>query len=151
MFRHLGIIAWIACGLSSVFAFAASDYPSRPIRLIIPFAAGGSTDLVARFVDTPFSQQTGHRLIVENKGGASSIVGTMNVVQAKPDGYTLLLTLSAYVINTVTYKRLPYDAFKDLLPVSLLASGPLVLVVHRSAGIRSVQQLIDEAKKVREN
>jgi tripartite-type tricarboxylate transporter receptor subunit TctC len=147
MFGRLGLLAWTGCCLFSSVAFAAGEYPNRPIRLIIPFAAGGSTDLVARFVDAPFSERTGHRLIIENKGGASSIIGTMSVVLAKPDGYTVLLTSSSYVINTVTYKHLPYDAFKDLMPVSLLASGPLVLVVHRSTGIQSVRQLIDEAKK----
>ena len=147
MFRRVGFVAWMACCFFGSFAVAASDYPSRPIRVIIPFAAGGSTDLVARFMESPFSARTGQRLIIENRGGASSITGTMSVVQAKPDGYTMLLTSSSYVVNTVTYKRLPYDAFKDLTPVSLLASGPLVLVAHPSTGIRSVRQLIDEARK----
>lgn len=104
MFRRLNRFAWIAF---SSFASAANDFPSRPIRVIIPFAAGGSTDLVARFMDPPFNERTGQRLIIENRGGASSILGTMNVVQARPDGYTVLLTSSSYVVNTVTYKRLP--------------------------------------------
>jgi tripartite-type tricarboxylate transporter receptor subunit TctC len=147
MFGRVHVFAWIACCLFGSPACAASDFPNRPIRVIIPFAAGGSTDFVARFMDTPFNERTGQRLIIENRGGASSILGTMNVVQAKPDGYTVLLTSSSYVVNTVTYKHLPYDAFKDLVPVSLLARGPLVLVVHRSTGIGSVAQLIDEARK----
>jgi tripartite-type tricarboxylate transporter receptor subunit TctC len=147
MFGRLAFVVSIAGCLLGSLASAAGQYPDRPIRVIIPFAAGGSTDLVARFIEPPFSARTGQRLIIENRGGASSITGTMNVVQAKPDGYTVLLTSSSYVVNTVTYKRLPYDAFSDLVPVSLLASGPLVLVAHASTGIRSIRQLIDEAKK----
>jgi tripartite-type tricarboxylate transporter receptor subunit TctC len=147
MLLRLDVVACTACLFFGSAALAAGDYPSRPVRAIIPFAAGGSTDLVARFIDAPFNARTGQRLVVENRGGASSITGTMNVVQAKPDGYTVLLTSSSYVVNTVMYKRLPYDAFADLMPVSLLASGPLVLVAHQSTGIRSVAQLIEEAKK----
>jgi len=137
-----GVVGVVTALLLTGTAAFAADYPSHPVRMIIPFGPGGSTDLVGRFIAPVFEQKTGQRLIIENKGGADSIIGTMEVVHAKPDGYTILLTSSSYVVNSVTHASIPYAPFKDLVPVSLLASGPLVLVVHKSLGVTTVPGLI---------
>jgi tripartite-type tricarboxylate transporter receptor subunit TctC len=129
-------------------AFAADKpYPSRPITLIVAFAPGGFTDAAARLLGNELSKQLGQSIIIENRAGAAGLIGTQTAARAVPDGYTLLLgTISTHAINVGLYKTLPYDPVKDFVPVSGVASGPLVLVVNPALGVKTVQELIDKAR-----
>ena len=134
-----------ACALLARRGFADS-YPSRPIRWIVPFPAGGTTDLVARLLAQWLSQRFGQQVIVENKPGGGTNVGVQAGVTAPPDGYTLLLTLSTNTINPSLYKKLPFDFQRDIAPVAVLAELPLILEVNPSLPINSLADLIAAAK-----
>jgi tripartite-type tricarboxylate transporter receptor subunit TctC len=127
-------------------ALAADPYPSRPIRLIAPFAAGGGSDTLARRMVPLLGEGLAERMVVENKPGANSILATMAVVQAPPDGYTLLLQQNTILINPFLQKDLPYDRDRDLAPISLVARTPHALVVPNSLPVKSVKELVDYAK-----
>jgi tripartite-type tricarboxylate transporter receptor subunit TctC len=120
----------------------AQPYPSGPIRIVVPFTPGGGTDILARLIGQKLNEAWGQPVVVENRAGASGTVGTAVVAKAAPDGQTALITPAAYAGNPSLYKHLPYDNVRDLAPVSLLASGPLVLVVHPSLPVRSIKELI---------
>ena len=125
----------------------ADDYPSHPIRLIVPYAAGGSADATARVIARQIGKATGHTIVVENRGGSASIVGTELVKNADPDGYTLLLGQSGPIsINPAVYKDLPYDPLKDFVPISLTSIYPYIMVVNRSLGVKTVQEFVALAK-----
>lgn len=112
---------------------AAQDFPARPITLVIPFAAGGSTDLVGRLVAQKMSEGLGQQVIVENRGGAGGNLGAAHVAKAEPDGYTILMaTVATHALNPAVYTKMPYDAEKDFAPISLLVTVPNVLTVHPS-------------------
>ena len=125
---------------------AAQSYPARPIRLIVPFPGGGGTDTVARVVSTNLSEKLGQTIVIDNRPGAASIIGTSMAAKAPSDGYTLLVVASAFVINPSIYHELPYDTIKDFAPVSLFVKLPLALVVNPSMPVDSVRQLIVYAK-----
>jgi tripartite-type tricarboxylate transporter receptor subunit TctC len=126
----------------------AADYPTHVIRLIVPYAPGGGTDVMARRLAEEMTKDLGQRIIVENVGGAGGNIGMQQVARATPDGYTLVLALTAqFAVNKSLYKMLPYDPIKDFSPISLLAVAPYVLVVHPSVPVHSVKELIDLAKK----
>jgi tripartite-type tricarboxylate transporter receptor subunit TctC len=143
-------------GLAMIAALAASapapvraqsDYPSRPITLIVPFPAGGQSDLVARLVTSKMIPKLGQQIVVENRGGAGGNIAAGAAAKAEPDGYTLFLGfVGTHGMNSALYKKLPYDPVKDFAPISLLNITPLVLVVHPDFPARSVQELIDLAK-----
>jgi tripartite-type tricarboxylate transporter receptor subunit TctC len=125
----------------------AQAYPAKPIRFIVPFPAGGATDVVARTVGQKLSENLGQPVIVDNRPGAGGNIGAEVVANAPADGYTLLVCSAAEVaINVSLYKKLPYDPVKDFAPVTLATSAPLVLVVHPSIPARSVQELIGLAR-----
>ena len=125
----------------------ADDYPSRPIHLIVPYAAGGSADATARVLAKQIGKATGQAIVVENRGGSASIVGTEFVKRADPDGYTLLLGQSGAIsINAAIYKELPYDPVKDFAPVSLTSTYPYIMVVNRSLGVKTLQEFVALAK-----
>ncbi len=124
----------------------AAEYPTKPIRLIVPFSPGGSNDIMARLAAQKFTENLGQQVIVDNRPGASGIVGTELATEAQPDGYTLLMMSLTLTVNPSLYRKLPYDTVKDLIPVSLIASAPLMLVVNPSLPVKSVQELIDHAK-----
>jgi tripartite-type tricarboxylate transporter receptor subunit TctC len=125
----------------------ADDYPSHPIHLIVPYAAGGSADATARVIAKQIGKANGHTIVVENRGGSASIVGTEVVKNADPDGYTLLLGQSGPIsINPAVYKNLPYDPVKDFVPISLTSTYPYVMVVNRSLGVKTVQEFVTLAK-----
>ena len=127
---------------------AAQDFPTRPITLVIPFAAGGSTDLVGRLVAQKMSEGLGQQVIVENRGGAGGNLGAAHVAKAEPDGYTILMaTVATHALNPAVYTKMPYDAEKDFAPISLLVTVPNVLTVHPSVPANTVQELIDLIKK----
>ena len=121
---------------------SAQTWPAKPIRFIVPFPPGGSTDVLGRIVASKLSEALAQQVIVDNRGGAGGVIGTEAAVKSTPDGYTLLFSASAPIaINVTLMKNVPYDPRKDLTPVSRVASVPLVLVVHPSVPARSVQEL----------
>ena len=123
---------------------AAQAYPAKPIRLMVPFPPGGSTDIVARIVAQKLSAQLGQPVVVENRGGAGGTIGTAVVAKAAPDGYSLLVgTTSTHVVAPSVYAKLEYDPVKDFAPVSLMAVTPYLLVVHPAVQAKSVKELVD--------
>src|SRR6266496_6638177 len=136
-----------ACGLLFASVAAAHGYPTHPVRIVIPLSPGGTTDVPGRMVAQKLSETLGQQFFVENRAGAGGTIGTDFVAKAKPDGYTLLLTATPFVITPHVYKNMPYDALADFTPVIRIASGPYVLVVHPSLGVNSVKELIAAAKK----
>jgi len=125
----------------------AEDYPVRPIRIVVPFAAGGTSDLVTRIVGQALGAELKTAVVIDNRPGAGGNIGSELVAQAAPDGYTLLMgTVATHGINASLYKKLPFDPVKDFAPVSLVASTPSVLEVNPSLPIHSVQELIAYAK-----
>jgi tripartite-type tricarboxylate transporter receptor subunit TctC len=124
----------------------AQDYPNRPIRMIVPYGTGGVTDITARIVAPRIADILGQGIVIENRAGGASMPGTESVTKARPDGYTLLLTSTALAANPILFKKIPYDAIKDLAPVSLLATVPTVLVVHPSVAANNAKELIALAK-----
>ena len=127
-------------------AAVAQDYPNRPIRLIIPYGTGGITDITARIVAPRIADNLGQQVVVENRPGGAAIPGFDMVAKARPDGYTAVLATTALAANPILFRKLPYDAEKDLAPVSLVATAPTVLVVHPSVPAHSVKELIALAK-----
>jgi tripartite-type tricarboxylate transporter receptor subunit TctC len=124
-------------------AAAAQDYPHRPIRVIVPYAAGGLPDTMARLVGAKMAEALGQQMVVENRGGAGGIVGTTEVVKAPPDGYALLVAdVGQIAINPHLFAKLPYEPLKDLVGVSLLGTSALYLVAHSSVPASSMAELI---------
>lgn len=141
------ILAGAALLLASVTLAWAQDYPSRPIRLIVPYAAGGGADTVARIVAKRVGETIGQPLVIENRGGAGSIIGTDMVAKAEPDGYTLLLGQSGPIsINPAVYKDLRYDPVKDFSPITMTTAYPYILVVNAKNPARSLQDFVSAAK-----
>jgi tripartite-type tricarboxylate transporter receptor subunit TctC len=136
---------WAAMALCAGIAWG-QPYPNHPVRMIVPFAPGGATDIIARSVAQKLSDKLGQPVVVENKPGAGTTVGTAEVAKAKPDGYTLLFAPTPFVISQVVYPTLPYDAKKDFAPVSLLATSPFILVTNPSVPAKSVGELVALAK-----
>ena len=124
----------------------AETYPSKAVRIVVPYATGGGSDILARQIGADLSKAWGQGVVVDNKAGASGNIGTQEVVRAAPDGYTLLLQNSTMVTNLGVYGKLPYDAEKDLTPIMLLGITPIALAAHPSAGIGNVEQLLAAAK-----
>jgi tripartite-type tricarboxylate transporter receptor subunit TctC len=120
----------------------AQEYPARPIRLVVPFPPGGPTDVLARIVATRLGERLGQPVVIDNKPGASGMIGADMVAKAAPDGYTLLANASIHVINPSLYTKTAYDAIADFAPVSNLADVPLVLAVHPKLEARSVKDLV---------
>jgi tripartite-type tricarboxylate transporter receptor subunit TctC len=138
------IFAGVACAQQP--SFAGTAYPSKSIRLIVPFAPGGSNDIMARLIGQKFSEAFGQQIVVDNRTGASGIIGTDIAAKAPPDGYTVLMMSLTFAVNPSLFKKLPYDTEKDLAPVTLVASAPLMLVVHPSVPAKSLAEFITYAK-----
>ena len=142
MKRLLVIAALLAAATAT-----AQNYPSKPIRLIVPFPPGGGMDLVARMLSQKLAERLGQQVVVDNRGGANAIIGTDLAAKAVPDGYTIVLALPASVaVNPSLYPNLPYDQARDLAAVTQLVSGPLTLVTHPSLPVKNVRELIALAK-----
>src|SRR6267154_1473972 len=131
---QMSIARWVSATLFGVVAMGAiaQDYPTKPIRMIVPYPPAGGTDIVARVVNEPLSRELGQPIVVDNKGGAAGNLGTDLAAKAPADGYTVLFTLSSHTINPKLYPHLPFDAEKDFAAVSLAAYIPQVLVVNPS-------------------
>jgi tripartite-type tricarboxylate transporter receptor subunit TctC len=127
-------------------AGARAAYPERVITLIVPFAAGGPTDIIARIVSVAFQKSFGQSVVVENRGGGGGNPGMAIAARATPDGYTLLLTSTAIAVNPALYSSLPYDPIKDFVPICELVNAPNVLFVRANSGIKSVADLVARAK-----
>src|SRR4051812_41042215 len=125
----------------------AQTWPSRPIRLIVPHAPGGVTDVVARLVAQPLGEALGQSVIVENKPGASGLVGTESAASAAPDGYTFVMFVDANTIFPSTVKQLNHDPLKSFVPITVLGRGSHVIVAHPSLGVRTLPELVAYAKK----
>ena len=125
---------------------AAQGYPSRAIRLVSPFPPGGSVDVVGRLLAAKLSESLGQQMVVDNRAGASGVIGTQVVMNAPPDGYTLLINTIPFVSNQFLLPRAPYDPLHDFVAVSLVASSPSFVTVHPSLPVRSIQELIRLAK-----
>jgi len=138
--------AFMATGLLAAPAAGAQDYPQRPIRLIVGYPAGGNTDIVARILAGRMSERLGQQVVVDNRPGASGLIGGSLVVKSQPDGYTLFLTGSSAAITVSLYANPPYDVTRDLMPVAYAASTPYVVVVHPSTKAKTLQDLIAFAK-----
>src|SRR5258708_36045763 len=140
----------IAAGLAfSLWAFSslAQDYPTRPVRIVIPLSPGGTTDVPGRIIAQKLSETLGQQFFVENRAGAGGTIGSDYVAKSRPDGYTLLITASPFVIAPHVYKTMPYDTLADFAPVSRAATAPYVLVVQPSLGVNSVKELVALATK----
>ncbi|OZI67266.1 Bug family tripartite tricarboxylate transporter substrate binding protein [Bordetella genomosp. 11] len=143
----LGLGVAAALSLGSPSAHAAEPYPSRPIRLIVPYAPGGGTDISARALAQHMGQELGQPVIVENRPGAGTLVGTAFVAKAAPDGYTLVYGSVTHTIAPALYKnKMPFDAIKDFTPISQVATFPFVFLVQSTSTITSIPQLIADLK-----
>jgi tripartite-type tricarboxylate transporter receptor subunit TctC len=125
----------------------AAEYPAHPIMLIVPYPAGGGNDLIARLVANQMSQSLGQQIVIENRGGAGSTIGTRDVARSAPDGYTLLIATSSLAINPSLYPDTAYDPRKDFAPIGLIATSPNLVLVHPSSPLHSIADLIALAKK----
>ena len=144
---QLATIATIATLTAFVAAGTfAQDYPNKPVRIVVPFAPGGGTDLSARIVAQKLTESLGANFVVDNRPGAAGIVGTEAVAKSKPDGYALLVVSSSHAMNPAMYSKLPYDTARDFVPVSLLLSGPTLVVAHPSLPAKNARELIALAK-----
>ena len=131
---------------AAVLAQTAASYPSTQLRIVVPYPAGGGTDIFARLLGAKLTDSWGQQVIVDNRAGANGTVGTAYVAKAPADGQTILIVPAGYAANPALYKQLPYDQTRELIAVSELASGPLVLVVHPSLPAHSVKELIALAR-----
>mgnify|MGYP000617679959 CR=1 FL=1 len=140
--RHLSVLVLLALAAP---AFAA-DYPSRPIRFIVPFPPGGGNDIVGRIVALKLGEALNQSVVVDNRGGAGGTIGTDMTAKAPPDGYTILINNISLAVNATLIPKLPYDTMKDLAPVTLVGRQPNILVVHPGVPVKTMQDLLDLAR-----
>ena len=127
-------------------AFAQAGYPNKPIKVIVPFAAGSTTDIIARAIADKMGQSMGQQLVIENKGGASGTIGQAQVAAAPPDGYTIMVHSSSHTVSPHTFAKLPFDTEKDFVGITPISSTPNVLVISPSKNIKTLQQLLAAAR-----
>jgi tripartite-type tricarboxylate transporter receptor subunit TctC len=133
--------------MAAASAASAQDYPAHPLTLVVPYAAGGGNDIIARIVAERMSAGLGQQIVVENRGGAGGTIGTRQVAHAAPDGYTLLIATSSLAINPSLYPSAGYDPRKDFSPVGLIASSSNVVLVHPSVPAQSIKELVELARR----
>ena len=147
--RLMFAVAALFLGLTALLSLTAAQaqtYPTRQVRMIVPFAAGGGTDVIARLIAQKLGDGWGQPVLVENRGGGGSVIGTEVVARSAPDGYVLLLTAFPFTTNAALMPKLPYDTIRDFAPVTLAAAAPLIVVVHPSLLVRSIRELVALAK-----
>jgi tripartite-type tricarboxylate transporter receptor subunit TctC len=146
MLARWGLVGGLLAALAPV-AWSQAAWPSKPVRMIVPFPAGGSTDLVARYLAQGLSEKLGQQFIVENRAGAGGNIGTDAVAKAAPDGYTIALSTSGPLVNNkFLYKNMPFDSDKDLAPIALVCEIPLVIVSHPRVPAKDLKQLLALAR-----
>jgi tripartite-type tricarboxylate transporter receptor subunit TctC len=146
IFRTLVALLALAMGLQTTQAQTSQDWPNRPVRLIVPFAAGGSTDVAARLIGDYLSRAAGQQFYVENRAGANGVIGMDAAAKSDPDGYTVLVTADAIASNPHVYK-VSHDPLKDFAPVIQLSRQPVVLAVHPSLGVNTLDEIVALAKR----
>jgi tripartite-type tricarboxylate transporter receptor subunit TctC len=127
-------------------AGAAESFPTRPIRLVVPYPAGGGTDIVGRVLGQRLHQSLGQPVVIDNRGGAGGTLGTALAAKAAPDGYTLLLVPTSHVINPSIYAKLPYDTEKDFAPITMVASAAILMAVHQGVAADTIRGFVEAAK-----
>ena len=132
--------------LSPLAGLAQAGYPNKPIRVIVPFAAGSTTDIIARAIADKMSQSMGQQLVIDNRGGASGTIGQAAVAQAAPDGYTIMIHSSSHTVSPSTFAKLPFDTVADFAGVTPISSTPNVLVISPSKNIKTLQELLAAAR-----
>jgi tripartite-type tricarboxylate transporter receptor subunit TctC len=145
LLRHIGSGLLLGCCLTSAYV-AAQDFPTRPIRMIVPYGPGGITDITARIIAPAMSEDLGQQVIVENRAGGAAIPGFDLVAKSKPDGYTIVAATTALAAQPILFRKLPYQADRDFTPISLVIVVPTILVIHPSIPARNVKELIALAK-----
>src|ERR1041385_4102261 len=146
MVHIVRLVVFAVSLLGAALPARATDYPSRPVRVIVGFPAGGPTDIVGRIIAQSLSKRLGQQFIVENRPGAGSNIATQAVIVSPPDGYTLLLVSPPHAINATLYRKLPFNFLEEIVPVAGLASGPNVMEVHPSVPAKTVAEFIEYAK-----
>ncbi|MBI3935493.1 MAG: tripartite tricarboxylate transporter substrate binding protein [Betaproteobacteria bacterium] len=146
LMRIFGAALAVALSAAVSGPAGAQAYPTRPVRLIVPFVPGGNTDIIARVYAPRMSEFLGQQVVIENRGGAGGTIGTELAARAAPDGYTILMVSAGHTINPAMVKKLPYDSVKDFAPISLIADVPTAFVVHPSLPARSVKEFIAVAR-----
>ncbi len=141
-----GLVAVMLCAQAISVAQTASSFPNQPIRMVVPYPPGGPTDITARVVAAEMSKTIGQNIVIDNRPGASGMIGSEMVTKSTPDGYTVLANASIHVINPSVYPDMRFDAIKDFVPITQLAQVPLVLVVPANSPIKSVKDLVAYAK-----
>ena len=132
--------------VAAAAAASAQSFPSRPVRIFVPYPAGGGVDVLTRTLGDVVSKQWGQSVVVENRPGAGGVIASQAVVTSAPDGYTLIMVASGHATNPLLYAKIPYDTFKDFTPISLLASSPNILLVRAASPFRTMADLIAAAK-----
>ena len=146
--RHLIALAAATATLACGSAFAQSNYPSKPIRLIVPFAAGGTTDIIARVMSEPLTKALGQSVVVDNKGGAGGAIGAAEAARAAPDGYTLsVATVSTTAANPAINPKLSYDPINDFVPIINIAATPNIIAVNPSFPAKDYKSFVELLKK----
>jgi len=143
----LRVVVWVSAAFLISSTVLAQDWPAKPVRIIVPFGTGGGTDIQARVLAATFHEQSAQSFVIENRPGASGLIGTEIAARSPPDGYAILFTTAGITVNPTLYgTRMKTDPVKDLAPISWLTSTPLVLVVHPSVPAKSVNELVGLAK-----
>jgi tripartite-type tricarboxylate transporter receptor subunit TctC len=142
----LAVAAALASPAASQAQTPPGNYPDKPVKVIVPFAAGGPTDVVARLIATKLSERLGKQFYIEDVTGAGGNAGMGQAARAAPDGYTILFVSSSYVVNPSLYPKIPYDPYKDFIPVTVAGDAPNILLVHPSVPAKTVAELIEYIK-----
>jgi len=144
--KRFASVSLLVALLSALLPVGAQEYPSRPVRMVVPFAPGGGSDITARVLADGLSQALGQTIVVDNRPGAGSTLGTDIVAKSNPDGYTLFIGNISMAFNAALYKKLPYNALRDLAPISLVVEQPNIMVVHPSLPAKDLKEFIALAR-----
>ena len=141
--RSVGVLAMLAIVVQPAAAADVRNYPAKPVRMIVPFAPGGTTDVIARIIGQKLTDTLGQQVVIDNRPGANGNIGTDLAAKSAPDGYTLVMSFDGTLaINPVVYKKLPFDPQKDLAPIVTVAQVPLIIVVQPALGANSIKEFI---------